>query len=70
VTVISGSFNMGMGEKFDAGSAEALPTGSFAVMPAKTNHFAFTKEETIVQIHGMGAWGITYVDPAHDPRKK
>ena len=70
VTVISGTFNMGMGDKADAGSAAALPTGSFAVMPAKTNHFAFTKEETVVQVHGMGPWGITYVNPAQDPRKK
>lgn len=70
VTVISGTFNMGMGDKFDASKGNALPVGSFAVMPAKTNHFAFTKEETVIQLHGMGPWGITYVNPAEDPRKK
>ena len=70
VTVISGTFNMGRGDKFDASLGKALPTGSFSVMPAKTNHFAFTKEETVVQVHGMGPWGITYVNPADDPRKK
>ena len=70
VTVISGTFNMGMGDKFDASKGNALPVGSFAVMPAKTNHFAFTKEETVIQLHGMGPWGITYVNPADDPRKK
>jgi len=70
VTVISGTFNMGMGDKFDASKGNALPVGSFAVMPAKTNHFAFTKEETVIQLHGMGPWGVTYVNPADDPRKK
>lgn len=70
VTVISGTFNMAMGDKFDVTKGKALPKGSFSVMPAKTNHFAFTKEETVVQVHGMGPWGITYVNPADDPRKQ
>jgi hypothetical protein len=47
-----------------------LPVASFAVMPAKTNHFAAADEECIVQLHGMGPFAITYVNPADDPRKK
>ena len=39
-------------------------------MEANTNHFAWTTEETIVQLNGVGPWGITYVNPADDPRKK
>ena len=70
VTVISGTLNMGMGDKFDASKGNALPVGSFAVMPAKANHFAFTNEETVIQLHGMGPWGITYVNPADDPREE
>jgi quercetin dioxygenase-like cupin family protein len=70
VTVISGTMNMGMGDTLDTAKAHALPKGSFSVMPAKVHHYAFTREETIVQIHGMGPWGITYVNPADDPRKK
>lgn len=70
VTVISGTFNMGLGDKLDVTKGKALPMGSFVVMPAKTNHFAFTREETVIQLHGMGPWGITYVNPADDPRKK
>jgi len=41
-----------------------------AIMQPKTNHFAWTKEETIVQVRGVGPWDITCVSPAHDPRKK
>lgn len=70
VTVISGTFNMGSGETFDTAKAKALPAGSFAAMPIKLVHFAFTKEDTVIQLHGVGPWGITYVNPADDPRNK
>jgi len=39
-------------------------------MQPKTHHFAWNKEETVVQLNGNGPWGITYVNPADDPRKK
>ncbi len=70
VTVIAGTFHMGLGESFDAAKGKPLTVGSFAVMPAKAAHFAFTKEETVIQLHGMGPWGINYVNPSDDPRKK
>lgn len=69
VTVISGTFNMGVGEKFDAGKLMAVETGGLMIMQARTPHFASTAGETIVQLHGTGPWGITYVNPADDPRK-
>lgn len=70
VTVISGAFNMGIGDKLDTGKTKPLVAGSVAIMQPKTNHFAWAKEETIVQVHGIGPWTITYVNPADDPRKK
>jgi hypothetical protein len=70
VTVLSGTFNLGMGDKLDPTKTTALPAGSMAIMQPKTNHFGWTKEETIVQVHGVGPWGVNYVDPADDPRKK
>jgi quercetin dioxygenase-like cupin family protein len=70
VTVLSGTFNMGMGDRLDAAKTKPLSAGSVAVMPPRTNHFAWTKEETIIQVHGVGPWAITYVNPADDPRKK
>ena len=47
-----------------------LSAGSFAVMQPNNQHFAWTKEETVVQVHGIGPWAINYVNPADDPRKK
>ena len=70
VTVISGTFNMGTGDKLDRAKTKALTAGSVAIMQPKTNHYGWTKDETIVQVHGMGPWGVTYVNPADDPRKQ
>jgi hypothetical protein len=70
VTVISGTFNMGVGDKLDTSKTKALTVGSAAIMQPKTNHFAWNKEETIIQVHGVGPWAINYVNPADDPRKK
>ena len=70
VTVISGTFHMGAGDKLDASKTKPLSAGSVAIMQPKTHHFAWTQEETIVQVHGVGPWAINYVNPADDPRKK
>ena len=59
---------MGMGDVLDTGKGTMLPAGSFAVMPAEMRHFAWTTDEVIIQLHGAGPWGITYVNPADDPR--
>ena len=70
VTVISGDFNIGMGDKPDAQKGLLLHTGGFAEAPAKMNHYAWTSGETVVQVHGQGPFAITYVNPADDPSKK
>lgn len=68
VTVLSGTFLMGMGDKLDANVAKPLPAGAFAMMPAKTNHFAISKTDTVIQVVAMGPLEFTYVDPKDDPR--
>ncbi|MGH8699128.1 MAG: cupin domain-containing protein [Burkholderiales bacterium] len=70
VTVISGTFHMGMGNKLDTKATRALGPGSVAIMQAGARHFAWTREETEIQVHGVGPWTLTYVNPADDPRKK
>lgn len=68
VTVLSGTFSMGLGEKFDEKQVKDLPVGGFAVMKTGTRHFAMSRDGATIQLHGMGPWGITYVNPADDPR--
>jgi quercetin dioxygenase-like cupin family protein len=70
VTVISGTLNMGIGDKFDAAKTRALTPGSVAIMPPQTHHFVWTSEETVGQVHSTGPWSVTYVNPADDPTKK
>lgn len=69
VTVLSGTFYIGMGTQFDRSRATEMPAGTFAVMPNTEPHFAYTGDEPVVfQLHSIGPWGITYLDPADDPR--
>ena len=68
VTVISGIFNLGMGEKFDQSAMRRMPAGTFGFWPAGMRHFAWAKGDTVLQLHGIGPWTITYVNPADDPR--
>ena len=70
VTVISGEFGMGAGDALDPSKGMKLPPGSVAIMQPNTNHYGWTTAETIVQVHGVGPWGIKYVNPADDPTKK
>jgi quercetin dioxygenase-like cupin family protein len=68
VTVISGGFGMGAGEVLDRAKAPILAPGSFVQLPTGMAHFAWTEEETVVQINAIGPFGITYINPADDPR--
>jgi quercetin dioxygenase-like cupin family protein len=70
VTVLQGTFVLAMGEKVSSQGEEALGAGSFAYMPVGMRHFARTQGETVIQLHGVGPWAITYVNPSDDPRTK
>jgi hypothetical protein len=68
-TVLSGTFNLGMGGKLDLKKGVALGPGGFAEAPAKMNHYGWTTGET-VKLHGQGPFAISHVNPADDPSKK
>jgi ChrR-like protein with cupin domain len=68
VTVISGRFHIGMGDKFDPAKGTAMPAGSFGTWAAGMKHYAWSTGETVIQLHGTGPWTIEYVNPADDPR--
>ena len=70
VTVISGTFQLGMGDTFAAAGMKALPAGGFALLPAQMHHYAMAKVPTVVQVHAMGPFALTYVNPADDPSKR
>ncbi|HZN53817.1 MAG TPA: cupin domain-containing protein [Candidatus Polarisedimenticolaceae bacterium] len=70
VTVLSGTFALGMGEKLDQATMKSLPVGGYALLPAQMRHYAMAKTEATVQVHGMGPFQLTYVNPADDPSKR
>jgi quercetin dioxygenase-like cupin family protein len=70
VTVISGTFRLGMGETADHGAATALPEGSFFALSPGMAHYAYADEATVIQLNSTGPWSLTYVNPQDDPRQK
>ncbi|HTT67796.1 MAG TPA: cupin domain-containing protein [Gemmatimonadales bacterium] len=68
ITVLSGRFLVGMGDSVDTKQAMALGQDGFATAPAQAHHFAVAARKTVVQVHGMGPFAITYVRPTDDPR--
>lgn len=70
VTVISGVLHLGMGDRVSMANATELRAGSFIAIPSGMRHFVHAAGETVVQIHGMGPFMITYMNAADDPRNK
>jgi quercetin dioxygenase-like cupin family protein len=59
VTVISGALWVGLGKTMDQSQLKPLPAGTFATVPANFPHYAMAKEETVIQIEGMGPETMT-----------
>jgi uncharacterized RmlC-like cupin family protein len=70
-TVVSGTWHIGYGDKFDESKLKTLTPGSFYTEPPGRNHFAETGDEPVVdQITGSGPSSTEYVDPTQDPRTR
>ena len=71
VTVISGTFKVGMGDHFEESKMGTFPAGSFAFLDPSMHHYALaTGGEVIVQVHGSSPLQFNYVDPNDDPSRK
>jgi hypothetical protein len=70
VTVVSGTFKVGMGDTFDANKMATFPAGSFAYLDPDMHHYAMASGEVVVQIHGKSPVEFNYVNPNDDPSKK
>jgi len=69
ILVVSGTFNLGTGEKFD--SARTIPLyAGYMHWPNESPYFAFTNEETVLEIEGVGPFAVNYVHPDDNPMKK
>jgi quercetin dioxygenase-like cupin family protein len=68
VTVISGTFRVGMGKQAVARELMTLRAGGWVIAPADHPHYAVAQGETVVQVHAMGPFAMTYVKPEDTPR--
>jgi len=70
VTVISGTFKVGMGDTFDTDKMGSFPAGSFAYLDPDMHHYAMASGDVIVQVHGTAPLQFNYVHAGDDPSKK
>jgi quercetin dioxygenase-like cupin family protein len=68
VTVIDGSFKVGMGTTFNEAAMVVLPRGGFVTAPSLHAHFAKAQGVTTVQVHAIGPFALTYINPNDAPK--
>jgi hypothetical protein len=69
VTVVSGELYIATTQSFDKKKAFAIKPGDFYHLPARASQLVFTKNETVLEIHGDGPYTLAYTSPADDPLK-
>ena len=70
ITVLTGTFVVGMGSTFDPAGGQELTVGSYMLVPKQMPHFATAKGDVIIQVHGIGPFRIIWVNPEDNPAKK
>lgn len=68
VTVISGTLRVGMGTTAEAKGMMTLSAGGFVTAPANHAHYVAAQGVTIVQVHAIGPFAMSYVNPADTPK--
>jgi quercetin dioxygenase-like cupin family protein len=68
VTVLSGTFRAGMGTTFDDAKLSDVGRDGFISIPAEHAHYAMARGETVVQVHGLSPFVLTYVNQANATR--
>src|SRR5258708_4105529 len=68
VTILSGTYATGYGEKFDPAALKILPAGSFYTEPANVPHYIEIEEEVVLQVSGTGPSGRKFVDRPEGPK--
>ena len=66
IVVVQGVWALGMGRTFDRSVLEQLDVGAFGFAPKNMAHFAWSKTETIIQVHGIGPFSSKLVDPVYE----
>jgi len=70
ITVLKGTFSIGMGDMVDKTHSLTLSPGGYGIAMANMRHYAYTSTGATIQVHMQGPFAITYVNSADDPSKK
>jgi quercetin dioxygenase-like cupin family protein len=68
ITVLSGTFHVGMADTFDKSKTTAFTAGGFGLVPANMHHFGWASGRTVVQVSGIGPFQLIYLNPADMPK--
>jgi quercetin dioxygenase-like cupin family protein len=52
LTVLSGTFLVGIGDEFDEHALQAVPAGGYLFIPGNVHHFGRSKGETVWEVLG------------------
>ncbi len=61
LVVLSGTFALGTGDRFDPAGLQDMPTGAYGFMPRRMHHFGLCKGETDVLVYGTGPFQINFI---------
>ena len=70
ITVVTGIWSLGMGRRFNRSALAPMDMGTFGIAPKNMAHFAWSKTETILQIHGIGPFSSAVVEPVYELTEK
>jgi hypothetical protein len=65
IVVVKGSWAVGMGDRFNRQALEPMEVGTYALVPKTMAHFALSKTDTIIQVHGIGPFTTQWVVPLY-----
>jgi hypothetical protein len=66
IVVVKGSWAVGMGDRFNRQQLEPMEVGTYGLVPSKMAHFALSKTDTIIQVHGVGPFTTQWVVPMYE----
>ena len=66
IVVVQGSWALGMGDRYNSQGLEPMEVGTYGSAPKKMAHFGLSKTETIIQVHGIGPFTTTWVEPMYE----
>jgi hypothetical protein len=66
IVVVKGSWAVGVGDRYNPKALEPMELGTYGLMPKKMAHFALSKTETILQVHGIGPFTTHWVVPVYE----